>query len=191
MKVTESGWFLLTLVVVAVVFSSDPPVAADPLVLVDSPIVPEAVAEIVPEVAAEISPVTPSRSVVIEKSVSVPEGMRMLNEQRRQRGLGPLRLDAELQSAAESKASTAASRRHTGHLGGSLYGASHEGVGYGSTRVFRACYSYTAPANTPAGAAIRIGADGRYYCCLLIRSSRNLSSSNTGRSRVFLSFRRR
>ena len=99
---------------------------------------------------------------------TLPEGLKLLNVQRQQRGLGPLVLDPALQAGAEAKASMAAQRRIRGHLGGSLYGASKEGIGYGSSRTFRACYAYTAPAGTPVGAAIRRGTDGYYYCCLLV-----------------------
>ena len=114
---------------------------------------------------------------------SLPEGLKLLNMQRQQRGLGPLVLDPALQAGAESKASIAATKRHSGHIGGTLYGASKEGVGYGSSRAFRACYAYTAPAGTPVGAAIRQGSDGRWYCCLLVQYSGALAPSNATNTR--------
>jgi len=98
----------------------------------------------------------------------IPEALELLNRQRQQRGLGPLRLSSRLQSGAELKARTAASRRHKGHLGGSLYGANKEGIGYGTSKVFRACYAYTSPAGTEVGAAMYQGSDGWWYSCLLV-----------------------
>lgn len=146
------------------------PVPAMPVVepVVIEPVVVEPVVIDQPEAEAE-SPKPPPQQ-------TLPQGLKLLNVQRQQRGLGPLVLDPALQSGAEAKAGTAASRRIRGHLGGSLYGASKEGVGYGSSCVFRACYAYTAPAGTPVGAAIRQGSDGYWYCCLLVRHSGYLAS---------------
>jgi hypothetical protein len=154
------------------------PVPATPVV-VEPVIEPVVIDE--PEEEAE-SPEPPPKK-------ALPEGLKLLNVQREQRGLGPLVLDPALQAGAEVKASMAASRRIRGHLGGSLYGASKEGIGYGSSRTFRACYAYTAPAGTPVGAAIRQGADGYWYCCLLVRYSGYLPSkpgvSSRFRRRIF------
>lgn len=94
----------------------------------------------------------------------------VVNRQRAACNRGSLVIDPYLQAAAEYKASLAARRRHRGHLGGSLYGANYEGIGYGSQKRFRACYLYTAPKGTRCGAAMVRGSDGLWYCCLLVRS---------------------
>lgn len=99
----------------------------------------------------------------------------MVNTQRAARNRGPLVVDSYLQKAAEYKAALAAKRRYRGHLGGSLYGANYEGIGYGAESRFRACYLYTAKAGTLCGAAIVKGTDGCYYCCLLVRSKVKIS----------------
>lgn len=103
------------------------------------------------------------------------DAIEMVNSQRARRKLGPLVVDPILQKAAEHKASVAAKRRYRGHLGGSLYSANYEGIGYGMVRKFRACYLYTAKPGTRCGAAIIKGSDGCYYCCFLIRSKVRLS----------------
>lgn len=96
--------------------------------------------------------------------------LKMVNDQRAAYSRGSLVIDPSLQAAAEYKASLAARRRHRGHLGGSLYGANYEGIGYGSQKHFRACYLYTVPKDTRCGAAMVRGSDGVWYCCLLVKS---------------------
>lgn len=96
--------------------------------------------------------------------------LKMVNRQRAACNRGSLVIDPSLQAAAEYKAALAAKRRHRGHLGGSLYGANYEGIGYGSQKRFRACYLYTVPAGSRCGAAMVRGSDGLWYCCLLVKS---------------------
>ncbi len=110
------------------------------------------------------------------------DGLDLLNQQRAERGLGPLVADPTMMAGAMEKAKRAASRRIKGHLGGSLqqYGANKEGVGWtNGPRKFNACYAYSAPAGTRAGGACVRGSDG-WYSCLLIDHAGYLPSGRTG-----------
>ena len=158
----DSSLFLFVVIALALVLKATPLPSVDPVVV--EPVV--------------VEPVEPAAPVV-------PEGLQALNEQRAERGLGPLVLDPELQEMAQSRAQEAARRRHQGHLGGSLAGAKYEGIGYGTDGKFRACYSYTAAAGTAVGAGMATN-NGVTYCCLLVRTSRNLSPSFSYKKRVRL-----
>ena len=129
----------------------------------------------------------PEPDVVIEKRES--SGLTLANRQRASRSLGSLVSDPGLESLAFERATRAASGRIRGHLGGNLGGASKEGIGYGSGRVFRACYLYTAPAGTKAGAAIVEGSDGAFYSCLLLDYPGNLATGSGSTRRGFRVFR--
>ena len=129
----------------------------------------------------------PEPDVVIEKRES--SGLTLANRQRASRSLGSLVSDPSLESLAFERATRAASGRIRGHLGGNLGGASKEGIGYGSGRVFRACYLYTAPAGTKAGAAIVEGSDGEFYSCLLLDHPGNLATGSGSTRRGFRVFR--
>lgn len=98
----------------------------------------------------------------------------LVNIQRQRAGLGPLVFDEHLQAGAEKKASEAAKMSFKGHLGGSYYGATYEGIGYDKRNIFRSCYLYTAKAGSKVGAAIVKGKDGFFYCCLLVKSKTRL-----------------
>lgn len=115
-------------------------------------------------------------------------GLELANRQRANRSLGSLVPDPSLEALALERATRAASGRVRGHLGGSLGDASKEGIGYGSGREFRACYLYTAPTGTPAGAAIVQGSDGLFYSCLLLDYPGSLATGSTSR-RGFRLFR--
>jgi hypothetical protein len=94
----------------------------------------------------------------------------LVNIQRERAGLGPLVFDEALQAGAEEKAAKAATMSFKGHLGGSYYGATYEGIGYDKRNIFRSCYLYTAKAGSRIGAAIVKGKDGFFYCCFLVKS---------------------
>lgn len=113
-------------------------------------------------------------------------GLALVNKQRKTRSLGPLVSDANLEALALKRATKAASGRLRGHLGGSISPASKEGIGYGPGRVFRACYQYTAPAGTKAGAAIVEGSDGMFYSCLLLDHPGSLSTGKPKKRRFKL-----
>ena len=98
----------------------------------------------------------------------------LVNMQRHRVGLGPLVFDEHLQAGAEAKAKKAADLTYKGHLGGSYYGATYEGIGYDKRNIFRSCYLYTAKAGSKVGAAIVKGKDGFFYCCLLVKSKTRL-----------------
>ena len=125
------------------------------------------------------------------KFKSKSAGLDLVNKQRKTRSLGPLVFDPGLNALAIERATKAASNRVRGHLGGKIAPASKEGIGYGPGRVFRACYQYTAPAGTKAGAAIVEGSDGMFYSCLLLDYPGKLSTGSTvRRSTRFFRFRR-
>lgn len=118
-------------------------------------------------------------------------GLALVNKQRETRSLGPLVSDPGLEALAIERATMAASGRVRGHLGGNISPASKEGIGYGPGRVFRACYQYTAPPGTKAGAAIVEGSDGVFYSCLLLAHPGSLSTGSTVRRVApFFRFRR-
>jgi len=125
--------------------------------------------------------------VVIENRES--SGLELANRQRANRSLGSLVPEPSLEALALERATRAARGRVRGHLGGNLGGASKEGIGYGPGRVFRACYLYTAPAGTKAGAAIVQGSDGWFYSCLLLDYPGSLSSGSGNARRGFRVFR--
>jgi hypothetical protein len=107
------------------------------------------------------------------------DGLDVLNRQRAARGIGPLVADSNLMHGALNKATRAAGRNYRGHLGGSLYGASKEGVGWTSGgKSFNSCYAWSAPEGTPAGAALVRGTGG-WYSCLLIHHQGYLPSGST------------
>ncbi len=88
------------------------------------------------------------------------------NGERRRYGMRPLSPDPQLQALALRKATMAAQRGLKGHVGGSLGGASCEGVGHTTNGQFISCCL-----NKPGsygGAAMVRGRDG-WYCCLLVR----------------------
>ena len=125
--------------------------------------------------------------VVIENRES--SGLELANQQRANRSLGSLVSEPSLETLALERATRAARGRVRGHLGGSLGGASKEGIGYGPGRVFRACYLYSAPAGTKAGAAIVEGSDGEFYSCLLLDYPGSLSTGSGSTRRGFRVFR--
>ena len=106
---------------------------------------------------------------------AVPSGgndaLALANRQRAARGLGPLSHDPNLIQGATIKVNEAARRGVRGHLGGSLYGARREGVGWSSSRTASACYLYTLPAGSPVGIAMAQGRGGLWYTCLLSSAS--------------------
>ena len=116
--------------------------------------------------------------LLICSQVVAEDATTMVNEQRAKRGLGPLVYDEVLQLHAEQKAEKAARLCHKGHLGGSIYGATYEGIGYDRRKLFRACYLYTARTGSRIGAAIVRGRDGTFYSCLLLKSNVKLHPHN-------------
>lgn len=168
MKETSNWFGLFILVAIAAITLAPDAIRSTEIEMRSTEIAPKTEAELV----ASVPPKKP-----------LPAGLTLLNLQRSQRGLGPLVLDLSLQRGAVAKASSAASRRYRGHLGGSLYGANKEGIGYGSSKTFRACYAYTAPAGTPVGAAMRQGSDQHWYCCLLVNYSGSLAAKPGGSTR--------
>ena len=90
------------------------------------------------------------------------------NAKRARRGLPAFREDPQLTAVAYRKASRAASRGNTGHVGGSMGGARMEGVGHSSRgpHDFRACYLYSGGSRTVGAASVR-GRGGWYFCLLL------------------------
>lgn len=87
------------------------------------------------------------------------------NTERARKGLGALMPDAGLQALALRKATIAAQRGYKNHVGGSLGGASCEGVGHTNGRFLTCCLDQH---GTYGGAAMVQGRDG-WYCCLLVR----------------------
>ena len=87
------------------------------------------------------------------------------NNERQRRGQRALIPDPALQQLALQKATAAAQRGYKNHIGGSLGGASCEGVGHTQGRFLTCCLDTPA---TYGGAAMVQGRDG-WYCCLLVR----------------------
>ncbi|MCA9175376.1 MAG: hypothetical protein KDB14_12920 [Planctomycetales bacterium] len=87
------------------------------------------------------------------------------NYERQRNGQRALIPDPSLQQLALQKATIAAQRGYKNHIGGSLGGASCEGVGHTNGRFLTCCLD---KAGTYGGAAMVQGRDG-WYCCLLVR----------------------
>lgn len=108
-------------------------------------------------------PITQPARTSQAQSVSA---LQKANGERQRYGMGPLAPDPQLQALALQKATVAAQRGQKGHIGGSLGGASCEGVGHTTYGRFISC-CLDQP-GTHGGAAMVHGRDG-WYCCLLVR----------------------
>jgi len=114
------------------------------------------------------------------------DGLDVLNRKRAARGLGPLVADSNLMHGALTKCQRAVQIGRWGHQGGSMYGANKEGVGMSSgSKSFNSCYAISAPAGTPAGAALLQARNGSWYSVLLIRHNGYLPSGSSGPGRFF------
>ena len=91
---------------------------------------------------------------------------------------GRVMQSAPLDWLAQQKANTAARLGIKNHVGGSLGGATAEGVGWASTpqrAIQRCCFSghplqsKRGPYKTRLGTAVARGNDGYWYACILVR----------------------